>query len=472
MTVNDKDKNDDNGFANNPNRPRTRSQLQKRKLSKDKNHHDGRHKTIHNNKRQVLEQEQKDVKDPPKKMDYPRIMIPTHIFSAPERDSPFSRSEERYLSTLSEANRNYLVSEMKKASTFNKIPIRFRIIMSNLPNKNDILQRYNTCDSSKLENWIESLLALPIGKLAPPPIDSNVGNFLKETRAKMDSYVFGQYEAKDEIMRLLCQWSTSGKLNTFAIALEGPPGIGKTTFAKNVVAKVMNRPFNFVSLGGATDASHLIGHSYTYEGAIPGKISESLKTSKVMNPCFYFDELDKISKTPKGDEITNLLVHLTDREQNSHFNDRYFNGVHLDISEALFVFSYNYRQDISPVLLDRLNIIKLKCPSIDDKVQIAKIHMIPKALKNSALTSDQLNLEDKQIEYIISKYTDESGVRNLEKALNRIISTIGVLFHAPDVLSAIELPKEIELPYVKSKLIDAILQDAKKETLPLTMMYT
>ena len=198
---------------------------------------------------------------------------------------------------------------------------------------------------------------------------------------------------------------------------------------------------------------------------------ESLKMSKVMNPCFYFDELDKISKTPKGDEITNILVHLTDKEQNSHFNDRYFNGVHLDISESLFVFSYNYRQDISHVLLDRLNIIKLKPPSIDDKIQIAKIHMIPKALKNSALSSDQLCFEDAQIEYIISKYTDESGVRNLEKALNRIISTVGVLIHAPEVISSIDLPKEIKFPCVKSRLIDAILQDAKKES-HMTMMYT
>tara|TARA_Y100000746_G_C15466983_1_gene434443 strand:- start:1263 stop:2666 length:1404 start_codon:yes stop_codon:yes gene_type:complete len=464
----DKDKNNvDNNCVNN--RPRTRSQIKihKRKLSKEKMN-DGRHKTVHPNKKQGFEQrEQKDQN----KCEYPRIMIPTHLFSAPEKESSFSRSEERYLSSLPEENRKFLISEMKKANTLNKIPIRFRILMSNLPNKSDILQRYNTCDSSKLENWIESLLSLPIGKLAPPPINSDIGNFLKETRTKMDAYVFGQYEAKDEIMRLLCQWSTSGKLNSFAIALEGPPGIGKTTFAKNVVAKVMNRPFNFVSLGGATDSAHLIGHSYTYEGAIPGKIAESLKTSKVMNPCFYFDELDKISKTAKGDEITNLLVHMTDREQNSHFNDRYFNGVHLDISEALFVFSYNYRQDISPVLLDRLNIIKLKSPSIDDKIQIAKIHMIPKALESSALSSDQLRFDDEHIEYIISKYTDESGVRNLEKALNRIVSTIGVLIHAPEVISSIDIPKEMQFSCVKNKLIDAILQDTKKETSPVTMMY-
>ena len=177
-----------------------------------------------------------------------------------------------------------------------------------------------------------------------------------------------------------------------SILIEDYPGSGKTTFAKNVIANVMNRPFNFIGLGGASDASCLIGHSYTYEGAIPGRIVESLKSSKVMNPVFYFDEMDKISKTTKGDEITNVLIHLTDREQNMQFHDRYFSGIDLDISNSLFVFSYNEARDVNPVLLDRLNVIKLKTPTVDEKIEIAKRHLIPRAMNAAGIESNDLKL--------------------------------------------------------------------------------
>lgn len=375
---------------------------------------------------------------------FTKIIIPNpaQLFSAPESNNCFSRLEERYLNTLSDKQKSKIIKDFKSTSSQVKVPIRFRILESNLPNKPDILQRLsNSCEGGKFDTWLDALLSLPIGKLAPPPVTQmdKMAPFLKKTRTEMDCAVYGQHEAKDEILRLLCQWSASGSLNSFAIALEGPPGIGKTTFAKNVVSNVMNRPFNFISLGGATDAAHLLGHSYTYEGAIPGRIAEALKTSGVMNPCFYFDELDKISKTPKGDEIANILVHLTDREQNSNFHDRYFNGIHLDISQALYIFSFNNIHDISPVLLDRLNIIKLAAPSVDDKINIAKLHLIPRALKTSALKEEEFDLNDDHIRHIIEKYTNENGVRNLEKAICKIISTFGVVAHAPDVLRSIQL---------------------------------
>lgn len=386
-----------------------------------------------------------------------RIVIPQQFLQpAPQMAFPrerqehnLSRSEEKYLSTLPPNAKKRLLSELKKSTATSQVPLRFRILQSALPNKYELMQRAATaCESPKFESWIESLLSLPIGKLAPPPIRhlSDLNEFLHRTRYEMDEMVYGQHEAKDEVMRLLCQWSASGGLNTFAIGLEGPPGIGKTTFAKNVVSKVMQRPFNFISLGGATDSSHLLGHSYTYEGAIPGRIVDGLKTSRVMNPCFYFDELDKISKTPKGDEIANVLIHLTDREQNCNFHDRYFNGVDFDLSQSLFIFSYNYVQNINPVLLDRLNVIKFKTPTVEEKVEIAKNHLIPKALRASGMTDAQLCFSDKSLEYIITECTDESGVRNLEKALCRIVSTMGVMMHAPDVLTSVNVTPHMKLP--------------------------
>lgn len=409
----------------------TRSQKQASVRNKSiKKRHTKTDNAIKNNNRPAPEQ----------MVAFPRIIIPEHLLKSSNNVDDychFSRSEEKYLMSIKESEKVDIVARMKKFSQTHKVPIRFRVLYSKLPNKYDILNRItSSCDSGKLETWVQSALNLPIGRLASPPstLSSDIESFLLDTREKMNRFVYGQNEAKDEILRLLCQWISSGALNSFAIALEGPPGIGKTTFAKNVIANVMNRPFNFISLGGATDAAYLLGHSFTYEGAIPGRISEALRVSKVMNPCFYFDELDKISKTAKGDEISNILVHLTDKEQNSEFSDRYFNGIKMDLSQSLFVFSYNNPRDINPVLLDRINVVKLKSPTIQDKIGIAKEHLVPRALKASAFKSNDIVLEDNILEYIINNYTDEEGVRNLDKCICKLISTIAVLVRAPKAL--------------------------------------
>lgn len=473
--------------ADNSDKRVTRSQINKKHSRERKNFSANKSRPENNkdtdrNANRSLEHEQhhNDRKLP--RHEIARLMIPQHMFTMGPRcdnDNQYclSRNEEKYLSSLEKEEREYFMTELRKSSSMKRVPIRFRVLESNIPNKQDILHRLSSsCENGKFESWIEAILALPLGRLAPPPIQiaSEIGGFLKDTRDKMDTFVYGQHEAKDEILRMLCQWSSSGGLTTFAIALEGEPGIGKTTFAKNVIAKVMNRPFNFLSLGGATDAAHLTGHSYTYEGAIPGRIAESLKYSKVMNPCFYFDELDKISKTAKGDEITNLLVHLTDREQNSQFHDRYFNGIDLDISQALFVFSYNFPRDISPVLMDRLNVVKLKPPSVEEKIQIAKRHLLPRALKESALSNDQIMISDNCIEHIINNYTDESGVRNLEKALSRIVSTLNVFLHAPDVLTSIDVnnPQKNTPLMCDERLIDSILVSMSQKCHTHLHMYS
>lgn len=419
-------------------------------------------------------------KNKPSDANVTRIVLPSNFFgmtpvSRPERpEHQLSRAEERYISALSEGKRRYLLKELKNNSCISRVPLRFRVLQSNIPNKSEILHRIaNSCDSPKFETWIESLLSLPLGKICPPPVKdvSQINSFLLNTRNEMDQIVFGQHEAKNEIMRLLCQWSASGGLSSFAIALEGPPGIGKTTFAKNVISRVMKRPFNFISLGGATDASHLMGHSYTYEGAIPGRIVDGLKASNVMNPCFYFDELDKISKTPKGDEISNILIHLTDREQNAQFHDRYFNGIDLDLSQSLFIFSYNNVQNINPILLDRLNVIKFKTPSIDEKIEIAKQHLIPKAIKATGIKINDIEFSDETIRYIIETYTDESGVRNLEKNLCRIISTLGMLIHAPDLMKTTDIQKNDAPIQCKYSVVDEILVDEKKDNNSYMLMY-
>ena len=197
----------------------------------------------------------------------------------------------------------------------------------------------------------------------------------------MNGAVFGQNNAKDEVIRLVCQWVCSGTTDTFAIGLQGAPGIGKTTFAKRALAAAIGRPFVFIALGGASDASYLVGHSYTYEGAIAGRLAEALRECQVSDPVIFIDELDKISRGAKGDEIVNVLMHLTDREQNSHFRDRYFNGIDIDLSRAIFVFSFNNANEVHPILLDRINVINMAPPTVPEKVTICKEHLIPRAFK-------------------------------------------------------------------------------------------
>jgi len=193
-----------------------------------------------------------------------------------------------------------------------------------------------------------------------------------------------------------------------------------TTLIKEGIAKAMNKPFIFISLGGATDASFLEGHSYTYEGSIYGRIVNGLITSQCMDPIIYFDELDKISKTHKGDEITNILVHLTDPVQNSHFRDKYFHGIDIDLSRATMIFSFNDPSNINPVLLDRITIVETKFLMISQKIHITMNYLLPEILKEMGLNQNDIILDENTIRYLINCYTHEGGVRKLKSLLYNI----------------------------------------------------
>jgi ATP-dependent Lon protease len=217
---------------------------------------------------------------------------------------------------------------------------------------------------SKLSKWINGLYRIPFDTYINLPVSikdksSKIEEFLCNSYEILKKTIYGQLNAKNKIMQILAQWISNPNSTGQIIALEGPPGVGKTNLVKNGVSKALNRPFCFYALGGATDISNLEGHSYTYEGAIWGRLVEMLMESKVMNPVIFFDELDKISKTQKGDEITGLLTHLTDYSQNDCIQDKYYCGINLDFSKSLFFFSFNDIRKINPILKDRLTIIKL-----------------------------------------------------------------------------------------------------------------
>jgi ATP-dependent Lon protease len=207
-----------------------------------------------------------------------------------------------------------------------------------------------------------------------------------------------------------------------------------TSLIKEGIAKAMDKPFIFISLGGATDASFLEGHSYTYEGSIYGRIVNGLIDTQCMDPIIYFDELDKISKTPKGEEITNILIHLTDPIQNSHFRDKYFHGIEIDLSRATIIFSYNNPHNVNPILLDRITSIQTKYLLLSQKIYIAKNYLLPNILKDIGLNYDDINIDDNLIEYIINTYTCEGGVRKIKSLLYNIVRELNLKNLLDDII--------------------------------------
>jgi ATP-dependent Lon protease len=324
-----------------------------------------------------------------------------------------------------------------------EIPIRYKILYSSLPistkaliiQKIDMFEEMSKTDNeyNKLNKWFNGLSQIPFDNYVYMPVSINdsdvkIQNFLYNSYQILKNTIYGQYEAKNKIMQILAQWITNPNSLGQIIALEGPPGVGKTCLVKNGVSKALNRPFCFYALGGATDVTNLEGHSYTYEGATWGRMVEMLMESKVMNPVIFFDELDKISRTAKGAEIVGLLTHLTDYSQNSIFNDKYFLGVDIDFSKSIFFFSYNDIRLINPILKDRLTIIKFSGYSIDEKIKIVKDFVIPEILKNIGFNKDDIIINDDNIKYIINKFTNnEEGVRNIKRCIEDLFLKINLL---------------------------------------------
>ena len=239
------------------------------------------------------------------------------------------------------------------------------------------------------------------------------------------------------------------------------------------VAKALNRPFNFMPLGGATDASYLEGHGYTYEGATWGKILDMVMFSNCMNPIIFFDELDKVSFTDQGREIIGILMHLTDPSQNTAIQDRYFSGIDFDLSKALIVFSYNDPNLIDPILRDRIVEIKMGGFECDEKIKILKDFSIPKICKNIGFEKDNIIFNDDVLKYIITKHTNEKGVRSVNKCIESIILKLNLLNMTTKEMKY-SIP-DFKLPInMTNDLVEKLLNKNKKEDdrcLSAKMMY-
>ena len=288
-------------------------------------------------------------------------------------------------------------------------------------------------------------------------------------KLSLDKSVYGHDNAKTEIEKIIGQW-INGENKGYCFGFEGCPGVGKTSLAKKGIADCLkdengeSRPFAFIKMGGESNGSTLHGHNYTYVGSTWGSIVQILMDKQIMNPIIYIDEVDKISKTENGKELIGILTHLLDFSQNDCFQDKYFNGINIDLSKVLFVLSYNDPNSIDRVLLDRIHRIKFKHLTLNDKIIIVKKHLLPEILINMGL-DNMIDLREDTIKYIIETYTVEPGVRKLKEIIFDIIGEINLCifkntFHVksfPIILEMADIKK-----YMKDKH-ELIPQEIKKE---------
>ena len=409
----------------------------------------------------------------------------------------YNRENKLYYKNLNMKKKRSLIkleNEILKLNS-NVEPLRMIILNSDLNikikaiaiKKLETLQRMD-CGSSeynKLSNWIDGLVKIPFGKYKELPISINDGNekiteYIYNSSKLLNDAVYSHHKAKSQILQIVGQWISNPQAKGSVFSIVGPMGNGKTTLVKEGIAKMIGRPFTFISLGGATDSCFLDGHSYTYEGSIPGKIVEILKMSQCMNPVIYFDELDKVSDTAKGQEIINLLIHLTDFSQNSHFMDKYYPEIPLDLSKALFIFSLNDKTKVNPILRDRMYMIETDKLSEEDKIQVSKKYMIPNILKEIGMNENDIIISDETIKYIISNYSKEEGVRNLKRVYETLMKKIN-LFKITDFkdndkydlnLLPIKMESNISFPLnITEELIKKLIENKNKQSVPF-MMYS
>ena len=392
---------------------------------------------------------------------------------AEEATLRLNEDEEDYFENLPKARRKELRAKMERmAKVINdgEVPYKFRVLELPIPDdaKAAVIKKIDTLSEMaeegnevhKLRTWVDGFLKIPFGEYVPLPVKLTDGpqpcsKFLAEARTTLDAAVYGMTSAKTHVMQILAQWISNPSSVGNVLALRGPMGVGKTSFACHGVAAALKRPFHFFSLGGATDSAHFVGHSYTYEGSMWGRIADAVMRAKCMNPVFYFDEVDKISTTPHGEEIVSLLIHLTDRSQNNQFHDRYFAGVDFDLSQCLFVFSFNDESKLHPVLKDRMQVVTCPGYTSAEKEVILSKYVLPQVLERNSL--QELSLSKDAVKYLIEEYSkEEEGVRTLIRAVETLVTRINLLRIADEetgksykFYTKVALPHEADVDLVK-----------------------
>ena len=415
----------------------------------------------------------------------------TRIFRKLVKDKNTNNDFE-FFGKLEVDNQKKIIKELRDINKIIRVekPYRLSLLEADMPAifKGAAMKKINSLrymepgsgEYYKIKNWVDTFMRIPFGKFNQLPLTIEDGidkchPFMEDAKNTLDKAVYGLDDAKMQIMQMMGQLITNPKSIGTAIAIQGPMGTGKTTLVKEGISKILNRPFAFIALGGATDSSFLEGHSYTYEGSTWGKIVQILVDSKCMNPVIYFDELDKISDTPKGEEIAGILTHLTDTSQNNQFHDKYFAEIDFDLSKCLFIFSYNDESKINPILRDRMYRIHTKGYEKKQKTIIANDYLLPTIRDQVKFKPEDIIIPDDTLHYIIDEYCHkEDGVRNMKRCLEIIYTKLNLYrLMKPDTnLFQDNMSLKVEFPYtVTTEIVRKLIIQDKDDNQSFKAMY-
>ncbi len=433
-----------------------------------------------------IQKEKQDKKDKKEKERNERIF--RKIIHDKNTDNDFE-----FYNKMDISEQKRIIKELREINKVTRVekPYRLSLLEANIPVqfKAAAFKKINSLrhmepgsgEYYKIKNWVDTFMRIPFGKYCNLPLTIENGvnechEFMENALKTLDNAVYGLNDAKMQIMQMLGQLLTNPKAIGSAIAIHGPPGTGKTSIVKEGISKILNRPFAFIALGGATDSSFLEGHGYTYEGSTWGKIVQILIDSKCMNPVIYFDELDKISDTPKGEEIAGILTHLTDTTQNSQFHDKYFSEIDFDLSKCLFIFSYNDESKVNPILKDRMYRIETKGYNYKQKINIANNYLLPKIREQVKFSNEDIIIPEKTIQYLFDNFCNkEDGVRNLKRCLEIIHTKLNLyrLMKPGSNLFEQDMSIKVEFPFiVTSDIVDKLIKKADTFNPSLYHLYT
>ena len=363
-------------------------------------------------------------------------------FNSVYNKSGMTSTSNGYFKSLNRSSKIEILKKIKeiKGSCDDKPKLK-KVLDWNTTNNNkaNVLNKLNMCEHMentneyyKLNNWINQIMKVPFGQYIEPVITNDspieeISNYIKDVKNKFDDVIYGHEQSKEQLIKILAQTISNPEEGGNVFALQGPPGVGKTALIQEGIAKALNRPYAFISLGGTKGASFLEGHEYTYEGSNNGRIIDALIETKCMNPIIYFDELDKISETFEGKDVINVLMHITDVTQNKHYNDKYFGSIDFDLSKCILIFSFNDQSKVCRILRDRMKIINVKSYKIGDKINIANNFIIPKLLKSINFDNDyKITFPEEVLKFIIESYTHEGGVRKFKEILYDILLEVNL----------------------------------------------
>lgn len=379
-----------------------------------------------------------------------------------------------YLQTKIKKSNNNIKNNLDKIKNISMDDIDYKkqlIVNKYIPDKvkNMVLEKIEEMKSFnseyyKQQTFVKTILSYPWNSNVNEYIElnknkENINNYLNNIKEKLNNTCYGHEDAKKLLLQIICKWITNPNSSGTSFGLVGPPGVGKTLLAKSI-GKALNIPFAQITLGGQNDGELLHGHGYTYSGSQPGLIIKKMCEMKSSRCILYFDELDKAcSKHGSINEITSILIHLTDPNMNKSFQDRFFQGVDFPLDKVIMIFSYNDSSLVDPILLDRLKEINVEPYTLIDKINICENYVIPELIDNIGLEKD-IKISKNILEYLIDNYTSEAGIRGIKGKLEDILMninlnlTLGEKFKSDKIILNKKIIHDIiSIPLLNEKLI-------------------